>query len=112
MIDLDRIIKSALKSGKINIGSKQTINAARTGKAIAFIEADNCPENIQEKIRSYADKSKIPVFKYPSSALDLGLICGKPFTVSAMTIRTLSDPELLRVIKDSIEADELKTITE
>jgi hypothetical protein len=29
-------------------------------------------------------------------------MCGKPFMVSAMTIRTLSDPELLRVVKESI----------
>ena len=102
MIDVDKVIRSALKSGKVLFGSKQTINAARTGKAVALIQASNCPEKLQSEIRSHADMSKIPVYTYSGSALDLGLICGKPFMVSAMTIRTLSDQELLRVIKESV----------
>ena len=106
MIDLDRVIKSALKSGKIFLGSKQAINAARTGKAVALIQASNCPEYVRKEIEAHADLSKIPVYSYSGSALDLGLMCGKPFMVSAMTIRTLSDPELLRVVKESVRNED------
>ena len=102
MVDLDKVIKSALKSGKVFYGTKQTVNSAKTGKAVTLIQASNCPEEIKNEIKSYADKSKIPVYTYPGSALDLGLMCGKPFIVSAMTIRTLSDAELLRAIKESV----------
>ena len=106
MVDVDKVIRSALKSGKILLGSKQTINAARTGKAVALIQASNCPERIRTELRTHADISKTPVYTYSGSALDLGLMCGKPFMVSSMTIRTLSDPELLRVVKESVRHED------
>jgi len=109
MVDVDKVIRSALKSGKVYLGSKQTINAARTGKAVALVQASNCPEAVRSEIGSYARLSKIPVYTYSGSALDLGLMCGKPFMVSAMTIRTLSDSELLRVVKESVgDEDQVK----
>ena len=102
-IDLDKIIKSAIKSGKIFIGSKQTINAAETGKAVALIHALNCSENIKEELQYYANLSKIPLYTYYGSTSDLGLACGKPFLISAIAVRSLSEPELLRMIKESYE---------
>lgn len=102
-IDLDKIIKSAIKSGKIFFGSKQTINAAETGKAVALIYALNCPEKIKEELKYFSNLSKIPLYTYNGSASDLGLACGKPFLISAIAVRSLSEPELLRMIKESNE---------
>jgi large subunit ribosomal protein L30e len=101
MMDFDKLIKSAIKSGKVYFGSKQSINAVKTGKAIAIIQAFNVSKKIKEEIQYYSNLSKIPIYTYPESAQDLGLLCGKPFMVSIMTIRSLSDQELIRVVKES-----------
>lgn len=103
VMDFDKIIKSAITSGKVYFGSMQSMNAAKTGKAIAIIQALNASKKIKEEIQYYSNLSKIPVYTYPGSAQDLGLICGKPFMVSILTIKNLSDKELIRVIKQSFK---------
>lgn len=106
MIDVDRLIKSALKSGRIYLGFKQTKNAAKTGKAVAIILSSNCPSESQKDIQHYATLSKIPLCAYDGTSQDLGVACGKHFMVSAMTVRSLTDPELLKMIRESTEKKE------
>jgi len=100
MINLDRIIRSAIKSNKIYFGSKRTINAARTGKAIAIITSSNCPDKIRRDIQYLASLSGIPLYAYKGSSLNLSMACGKNFPISALTIREIVEPELLRMLKE------------
>lgn len=106
MIDLDKIIGSAHKSGKTYLGFKQTVDAAKTGKAVILILASNCPGKLQSDIQHYANLSKTPLHMYTGTSQDLGIACGKPFRVSAMAVRTLTDPALLRMVKESYEQKE------
>ena len=106
MIDLDRIINSALKSGRVYLGFKQTMNVAKTGKAVVLILSSNCPGNLQKDIQYYATLSKTPLHVYHGTSKDLGVACGKPFMVSAMAVRNLTDPGLLKMIKESHEQKE------
>ena len=106
MIDVDRIINSALKSGRLYLGFKQTRNAAKTGKAVALILSSNCSTKLQKDIQHHATLSKTPLLLYHGTAQDLGTACGKPFIVSAMTVRSLTDPQLLKTIKESNEQKE------
>lgn len=101
MMDFDRVIRSANKSGKIFFGSEQAMEAAKNGRAIALIVASNCPPKILNQIKNYAQLSSLPVHIYPGSSADLGMACRKPFAVSAMTIRSLTDQEILKMVKES-----------
>ncbi len=107
MIDVDRVINSALKSGRVFLGFKQTKNAAKTGKAVALILSSNCSAKIQKDIQLYATLSKTPLLIYHGTSQDLGIACGKHFFVSAMTVRSLTDTQLIKTIKDSVEQTEL-----
>lgn len=104
MVDLNRVISSAVKSGKALLGSKQTLDAAKSGKAMALIVASNCPAKILSDIKRYSDLSKIPLYVYPASSSDLGSACGKPFAVSALAIRETSEPDILKMRKELSEA--------
>ena len=97
MIDVNKAILSAVKTGKTTLGSKRTIEAARTGKAKLIILASNCPSPIRSDIEYYAQLSKIPVYMYSSSNTDLGIACRKPFTVTAMAIKEAGDSEILKL---------------
>lgn len=108
MVDLNRIISSALKSGKMLLGLKQAVTAAKTGRAVALIVASNCPTKTLADIQQSSGQSKIPLFVYPASNSDLGIACGKPFHVTAITIREISEPEILRMIQEATKATENK----
>ena len=99
MIDLDRVIRSAIKSRKIYFGSKRTVDAARSGKATVIITSSNCPDRIRRDIQYHAGLSGIPLYTYSGSSLDVGMACGKNFPVSALAVREISEPELLRMVK-------------
>lgn len=108
MVDVNKIIVSALKTGKVLFGAKQALNAAKSGKAVLFIVASNCPKYIFHELQSYS--SKIPLYVSQMSNSDLGNICKKPFPISTLTIREVKEPEILKQIQElKIESsDELK----
>jgi large subunit ribosomal protein L30e len=106
MIDLDRIIRSAIKSRKIYFGSKLTLNVAKSGRAAVIIIASNGPSELRNDIISYSKLSSIPLFIYPGTNFDLSLVCGKNFPVSALAIREIVDPQLLRMVES--QASELR----
>jgi len=97
MIDVNKAIFAAVKTGKITLGSRRTIDAARTGKAKLIIIASNCPSPVRRDIEYYARLSNIPVYIYNSSNIDLGIACRKPFTVTAMAIKEPGDSEVLNL---------------
>lgn len=100
MIDFDRLLKSITKSGKLLYGVKSAMRAVKTGRAVAFILASNCPLIIKREIESYAIPADIPIHYYPSSSIELGMALGKPFSVATITIRSVSDPQLIQTLKN------------
>jgi ribosomal protein L30E len=99
MVDLDRIIRLAIKSKKIFFGSKLAFNLARSGRASLIILASNIPDRLRREITYSSELSGIPLFTYNGTNLDLSLVCGKRFPVSALTIRGTIDPQLRRMLK-------------
>jgi large subunit ribosomal protein L30e len=97
MINVDKAIANAAKTGKIQLGANSALKSARTKKAKLVIIASNCLQSIREDIEYYCGLSKIPVSIYKGGSLDLGAVCGKPFEVSAITIREPGDSEILKI---------------
>ncbi len=85
----------AIKTGKVRFGSKETLKAVKLGKAKMVIIAANAPEEVKKDILYYAKLSKIPVYIYQRTSIELGTICGKPFMVAAITIYDEGDSRIL-----------------
>lgn len=100
MIDFEKVIKTATKSGRLFFGLKQALAAAESGRGVAVIVASSCPPAVLRQIQDYAARSNLPVHIYPSTSSDLGAVCGKPFAVSAVTIRTLADASLVKALQE------------
>ncbi len=105
MIDVDKAISTAVKTGKVSFGSNSAIQSAKTGKAKVIIVASNCPAEIRSDLEYYCKLSNVPLVVYKGSSTDLAAVCGKPFLVSALTIREPGDSEILRLVKP-MEAEE------
>jgi large subunit ribosomal protein L30e len=97
MIDVNKAIAVTVKTGKVLFGGNNTIKAARIGKAKLIIMATNCPQNISDDIKYYCSLSNIPTFVYNGTSIDLGVVCGKPFMISALTIRDPGDSDILKL---------------
>jgi len=98
--DIEKELVNALKTGRVILGSRKTLKLVKLGKAKAVIVAENAPPEIRDDIIYYARLSNIPVYVYPGTSLELGAVCGKPFTVASLAIL---DPGNSRII-DLIEA--------
>ncbi|MEM3579120.1 MAG: 50S ribosomal protein L30e [Candidatus Bathyarchaeia archaeon] len=99
MIDINKAIATAVKTGKVYFGSNFAIQSAKTGRAKMIIIASNCPKEIRGDIEHYCKLSNIPLIVYKGTSTDLAMVCGKPFVVSALTIREPGDSEILRLIE-------------
>ena len=83
---LEKEIKKALKEKKVLIGSRSVLKAAKTGRLGSVVYASNTPGNTLSDIRHYADTSKINTQEFPGNSVQLGELCGKPFSILLLGI--------------------------
>jgi large subunit ribosomal protein L30e len=97
MIDVNKAIATTVKTGKIHFGANSALKSAKTRKVKLIIFASNCPQKTREKIEYYCKLSKIPMSIYNGDSLDLGAVCGKPFEVSALSVREPGESNILKI---------------
>ncbi len=97
MIDVNKAIVTTVKTGRVLFGVNNAVRNARTGKAKLVLVASNCPQKTRDDIEYYCKLSNIPVTIYKGNRIDLGAVCGKPFKVSALTIREPGDSDILKL---------------
>ena len=95
-MDVDKAIATVVKTGKVVFGAKEASESARSGKAKLVILANNVPNKIREDIEYYGMLSQIPVLIYRSNNVDLGVISGRRYAVSALTIKESGDSDILK----------------
>ncbi|MEM2440637.1 MAG: 50S ribosomal protein L30e [Candidatus Bathyarchaeia archaeon] len=98
-MDIDKAIATAVKTGKVYFGANTAIKSAKTGKAKMIIVASNCPKEIRGDLEYYCKLSGIPLIVYRGTSVDLAMVCGKPFVVSALTIREPGDSDILKLVE-------------
>jgi large subunit ribosomal protein L30e len=115
MIDMNKAIATTVKTGKVMLGANNAVKNAKLGRGKMIILASNCPQNVVDDITYYAKLSGVPLVIYKGSSIDLGMVCGKPFIVSAMTVREPGDSDILKAtqqIEETTEDVELSTAEE
>jgi large subunit ribosomal protein L30e len=98
MMDVDRGIRVAVDTGDVTLGSEKSIQSLKLGKGQLVIVAENSPKNILEDIEYYSKLSNIPSYTYKGTSVDLGSVCGKPFTVATLVINDPGDSTILEVM--------------
>lgn len=96
-MDVEKAIRTAVKTGKVVLGGKETLRAIRKKELKLAILAGNCPSALKNNLKRYAELSKTPVYEFEGSSLALGSICGKPFIVSLLGIFEAGDSEVLEL---------------
>lgn len=89
----------AVNTGRVHLGSKMAAREMRRGRAKLAIISSNCPDGIKKGIETYGRLAEVPVLQHSKDSLDLGLLCGKPFHVSAIVINDPGDSKILNLVK-------------
>ena len=97
-MDGERGIRVAVDTGNVTLGSSKTIQALKLGKGKLVIIAENCPKEVAEDVTQYSQLSKIPFYTFQGTSVDLGSVCGKPFTVAAMMVNDPGDSTILEIV--------------
>ena len=109
MIDVDKAIGTAVKTGKVVLGANEAVKNAQSGKAKLIVIAANCPTNARGDIEYYGGLSGINIVVYKGTSIDLGMACGKPFMVSALSIKEPGDSDILKLSEQpSLEEEEVE----
>jgi len=90
-INVDKSLIKAVKTGNVIVGAKRTVDAAADGSAKMVVLASNCPEEIKKKVQA----TNVPVLEYEGTSVELGPVCGKPFTIAAMAILDVGESDIL-----------------
>jgi len=89
----------AISTGRIQLGSKAAVREMRRGRAKMAIVSSNCPKGNRERIEVYGRLAEVPVLRHPKDSFDLGVLCGKPFPVSAIVINDPGDSRILTLVE-------------
>lgn len=80
-------LKEALNKKNVVIGSRQAIRLLKTGELKSIIVSQNCPENIKKDINHYAKMRQMDVKKFNGDSKQLGILCGRPFSIATIAIK-------------------------
>jgi large subunit ribosomal protein L30e len=96
MINVDRALRSSMRTGKVLLGSNRTIDAGMNGQAKLIIYAADCPHEVRAQLESI----DLPIYGYQGIGKDLGSACGKPFSVAALAIIEPGDSEIMALLRE------------
>lgn len=94
-MDVDRGIRVAVDTGDVTLGSEKSIQSLKLGKGKLVVVAANAPKEILEDVEYYANLSDIQAHIYDGTSVELGSVCGKPFTVATLIINDPGDSTIL-----------------
>lgn len=75
-----------VKSGKIEFGARKGIKNALGNKSKAFILSKNAPKKLRAEITKHCNTSNTPIIEFGGTSIELGSACGKPFSVSLLSV--------------------------
>lgn len=96
-MNIEKSIRTAVDTGKVSFGERETLKALRAGSLKMAIVAANCRPDVKEDALRHAGINNVFVYEYLGSSLELGSICGKPFTISMLTILEAGESDIMEL---------------
>jgi large subunit ribosomal protein L30e len=94
---LSKLLKEAMKGGKSSFGAKESLAAVKGSKAVLCTKS--IPPGLGTRLREEAKKHNVPVIELTESSVELARMVGRPYKVSAMAIRNVSDSDVKQLLR-------------
>ena len=89
---LSKVLKDAMKGGKSAVGAKESMAAVKGSKAVLCTRS--IPAKLGARLREEAKKHGVPVIELTQTSAELARMIGKPYRVSAVAVRNVSDSDI------------------
>lgn len=105
-------LRNTIDTGKIIYGSNQAKKECLIGEPKLIIISSTISRTDKDLFKHYTKLLKIPFIEYPEGSIELGSVCGKPFSISIIAIIDEGKSSILEVIneKDSDKTENKKLI--
>jgi ribosomal protein L30E len=94
---LSKVLKDAMKGGKSAFGAKESLAAMKGSKAVLC--TTSVPVALGAKLREEAKKNGVPVVELPMTSAGLARLVGRPYNVSALALRTVSEADVKQLMR-------------
>jgi large subunit ribosomal protein L30e len=98
-MNVEKSIRTAVDTGKVILGERNTLKVLRTDKFKLAVVASNCKPTAKEELMRIANIKEVFVYEYPGSSLELGSVCGKPFIVSMLGISDAGESDIFELLR-------------
>ncbi|MCL4389168.1 MAG: 50S ribosomal protein L30e [Candidatus Marsarchaeota archaeon] len=96
MAEISNDIRLAVDSGETAIGLKSVINSIKDGSAKLIIMASKNKKENASDITHIAGLAGIKMINFEGNPAELGAVCGKPFSVSTLSIIEPGNSNILK----------------
>jgi large subunit ribosomal protein L30e len=98
-------LRNAVDTGKVSYGTKETLRECLVGEPKIVVLSKTIKSIVKKQIQYYTKLLDINCIEYPENGFELGSVCGKQFSVSAMVVKDLGQSSIIDVInsKEVIE---------
>ena len=90
-------LRRAVDTGEVKFGYKIAEKSMLLGRGKLLVIAKNIPEEKKEKLVHLARLSNIKVIFLDKNSREIGKLCGKPFSATALVIYSPGDSKVLEV---------------
>ncbi len=95
MADLANNIRLAVDSGKVALGVNKVMDSIKENNAkLIVVATKNKPEILQD-VQHLTKVSNIKTVMFEGNSMELGAVCGKPYSVSVLSIISEGNSKIL-----------------
>jgi large subunit ribosomal protein L30e len=100
-MDVNRALRTAVQTGKVLVGTKETMKAIDAGKARLVVLANNTPDTWAGRIEQRARERNVPLYRFAGSNGELGSASGKPFGIAALSVLDAGESDILALARQA-----------
>ncbi len=91
-MDMNRALRQVVQTGEVHFGVRQAKKALKDRTAQLIVVPENIPDPTLDELRTI---SKVPLVRFAGTNFELGTVCGKPFSVSVLTVIEAGESEIM-----------------
>lgn len=96
MADLNGDIRLTVDTGKVALGYREVNRQVSRNAAKAVVIAVNGKKVIIDDLIHNCNVAQIKIIKFTGNSLELGALCGKPYSVNAMAVLDAGNSGILK----------------
>jgi large subunit ribosomal protein L30e len=100
-MDVNRALRTAVQTGKVLVGTKETLKSIDEGTARLVVLADNTPEAWKDRLEQRAREKGVPLYRFGGNNGELGPACGKPFSIAALSVLEAGESDILALARQA-----------